>query len=389
MMKLHRSASRSYSPTSRLGNEAHGGGTCCLEDSEASTTTTEDDEDQVHPNSKQTGRLSHKKVHPHDSPYYKTLVCFAFSAVLVFLTLVHAYGTTLFQSSRQATTPTSMSTYAGFLRFGGGSGGDTCPIPQWKYPDCRPFLKLQNATPPLSQEQWQRYRQAYYDAVGPEASTLDPSWNMGVEKNDKEQPTTATTARLSNSWHIPVEVKSSPGKGRGVFTLTRVKAGQQLWDSRYTARFPDECSVREFFAKLGNDEDACNALTWGYVNDYVGHGLEFLLDLDEGVYLNDVSGHHQQRANVINRFLQETTTATATLQQHTAATATTASQAKLEALYAQRRAPSSFGIFATQDMEPGTELLMDYNHVHIPGKLYWYDMLCLKTRGIWEWLIQI
>ena len=171
-MKLHRSGSRSYSPAARVGHEAQGGRSCCEEDSEASTTTTEDDEDHVHPSSKQTRRLSRKKEHPHGSTYYKTLVCFAFSAVLVFLTLAHAYGATFFQSSRQATTPTtSISTYAGFLRFG-GSGGDACPIPEWKYPDCRPFLKLQNATPPLTQEQWQRYRQAYYDAVGPDASSL-------------------------------------------------------------------------------------------------------------------------------------------------------------------------------------------------------------------------
>ena len=59
----------------------------------------------------------------------------------------------------------------------------------------------------------------------------------------------------------------------------------------------------------------------------------------------------------------------------------------LPAFLQRRRKPGAFHVYAKEDLAAGTELLFEYTDAHIYGKLYWYEKLCIMTRGVWEWLV--
>lgn len=237
---------------------------------------------------------------------------------------------------------------------------DQCSIPKWNYPNCKKYLSQSGEpAPPLTPQQWYELRQAYEDVVG-EFSSLDPAWKLA-------DPTSPV-----DGWHVPVEVRTSPGKGRGVFLLEPVSKGQVLWDNRYTARFPDECSLRKFFAIVG-EEASCNTITWGYVNDFYGQGLQFQLDLDKSAFLNEAVSAAQ--ANSVNRFPKDLSDK----QPEFVLSPNT--------FFQQRRTPGAFHLYAKDDLEAGTELLFEYSDVHIYASLWWFERLCLMTRGVWAWLV--
>ncbi|CAB9499339.1 expressed unknown protein [Seminavis robusta] len=241
-----------------------------------------------------------------------------------------------------------------------------CPIQKWTYPNCRPYLAPKNASlGDLSPHEWYDLRRKFEQVVGDEASSLDPSFR-----------TNGSEESLSG-FRVPVEVRVSPGKGLGVFTTTPVQKGQVVWDNRFTARFPDECSLRQYFDLIG-EKASCDALTWGYVNDFQGEGLKFLLDLDEAVYLNEARKPDEVNLIINFRPLQDDPEYDAVQ--------------KLidpDRFWQHRQKPGNQQARAKVHLQAGAELLMDYREVHVYGKLWWYDRLCFKTRGVWAWLMQI
>lgn len=252
------------------------------------------------------------------------------------------------------------------------SAGEQCRKSQWQYPDCNKFKD--KATPPFSDQQWLRFREIYVEIVGEQASTLGPGWSNLTEENN---------TLANNAFHIPFGVRAASGKGLGVFTKDYVQQGQQLWDNGMTARFPDECSVRVFLASI-SEEDACSTIKWGYVNDFFGQGLQFQLDMADGVYFNHADSG-SELLNTYNSFLP-----TGQAADELAASSET-SQPVLETkkTFAMQTIPGQFCIFATQDLEPGTELLLDYSAVHAHFRLYWYEKLTYQSRGFWPyiWLV--
>lgn len=235
---------------------------------------------------------------------------------------------------------------------------EQCAIPKWNYPNCKPYLTNPSLAIPTPR-QWYDLRQAFEEATEEEASSLDPAWKV----SDPDLPV--------NAFHVPIEVRISPGKGRGVFLAEAVSKGQLLWDNRYTARFPDECSVRKFFAAIG-DEAVCNVVMWGYVNDFYGQGLQFQVDLDPSAFFNEPTTPDE--ANTVNRF--------------PSLLSNDQPQRVLnpQSFFEQRRKPGAFHVYATEDMPAGTELLFNYSDVHMYVKLYYYEKLCMMTRGVWGWL---
>ena len=191
-------------------------------------------------------------------------------------------------------------------------------------------------------------------------SSLDPAWR---HKNSTTEV---------DGFHVPVEVRTSPGKGRGVFLTSAVSKGQVIWDNRYTARFPDECSVRQFLAAI-SEETACEVIMWAYVNDFFsGQALEFQVDLDGAAYFNEAPDIAQ--TNFVTRFPENLSFDA----QNTETVAT---------IVAERRVPGSMRAYAKSDLKAGTELMFDYADVHIYAKLFWFEKLCFMTRGLWAWLV--
>ena len=378
MATLHRlSRSRSHSPESSFSDGCDilgdpSGSSASIHNSGRSNTC--DLNESINLNQKKTRRLRlsfrfETKLDP------KSKICFLMTALLVFCSTLQTGAKVLLNKN----TPANLRR---------ASNGE-CPIQRWHYPDCSKHSNIL-AAPQATDEKWLEFRRKYQAVVGEEASTLDPTWSEFFETDS----TDARTATLRNGFHVPVEVRTAPGKGRGIFLKTSVTKGQKLWDNRYTARFPDECSVRMFFASI-SEEDSCRVIIWGYVNDFAGEGQQFLLDLDDAVYLNegqstaDVNTHSRFLTPAENNGIKENT------QKDTVASMSNTNTAQRilepvqqeDAILVQRRFPGNFGVFASQDMESGTELLGDYSEIHAYKSLFWYEKMCYRSIGLLGYLL--
>lgn len=161
----------------------------------------------------------------------------------------------------------------------------TCPVEEWSYePWCADAITHHNTSnlqAPLTPEQWRDLRAKYQQAVGTANSTLSSNWD-DLYKN---LPAPYNQRVHNSGYLIPIEIKSTADKGRGVFTKVDIKKGQKIWDNRFRAVFPTPCSAMKFFADLTN-EQACDALFWGYVHNFYGNGYQFMLALDGHDYTN-------------------------------------------------------------------------------------------------------
>mmetsp|Transcript_30948 Transcript_30948/g.46958 ORF Transcript_30948/g.46958 Transcript_30948/m.46958 type:complete len:270 (-) Transcript_30948:50-859(-) len=100
-------------------------------------------------------------------------------------------------------------------------------------------------------------------------------------------------SKYLNGFHVPVQVKHLPGKGRGLFATTFIKKGTLIWTNTYTARFSTGPSYKKFIWSLSN-EFACDTLQWAYVQSmsYADDtnetmtDLQISVDLDECAYCN-------------------------------------------------------------------------------------------------------
>ena len=241
----------------------------------------------------------------------------------------------------------------------------TCPISEWKYPQCAKYLDSGVIPPPYTQEKWIEMRKAYVQVVGEHGHTLADDWKLLPQQQQDGQ-----SLLSSGSFHVPIEIRTSPGKGRGMFAKTDIPKGTMVWSNRYTARF-NECQVRQFF-DLISEEDACNTIMWAYLNNFYTDdndgSYEMSLDMDECVYVNQAPS--PQDRNLENRFVMEDTVASETERPDKR----------------QRRIPGNYGMFAERDIPAGSELLIDYGQIHKFAAAYWYEKMNFQSRGLWHYV---
>jgi hypothetical protein len=111
----------------------------------------------------------------------------------------------------------------------------------WENLDCDEIFESER--PIHSHSTWNHARTLYRDIVGEESSIGDTD----------EEP---------NGLSVPVEAKQSPPKGRGIFALRDITAGELIWSTKKTARFQDGPSYRKFIFGL-EAGFACDVLQWG------------------------------------------------------------------------------------------------------------------------------
>ena len=111
----------------------------------------------------------------------------------------------------------------------------------WENLDCEEIFKSER--PIHSHSTWNHARTLYRDIVGEESS---------IGETDDEP----------NGFSVPAEAKQSPPKGRGIFALRDITAGELIWSTKKTARFQDGPSYRKFI--FGVEAGfACDVLQWG------------------------------------------------------------------------------------------------------------------------------
>ena len=250
----------------------------------------------------------------------------------------------------------------------------TCPATKFDYAWCEnSFLHSRELPPPLTGEEWLGFRRLYMQSLS-KAGVMDRS----SFAEDWEQP---NSVGFFLSFPDQLEFRHSLEKGRGIFATAPIKAGTKIWDSRYRAVFPNECAARIFFNQLNNAQK-CDAMFWGYINDFYGNGMQYMLDMDGHGYINHVpKGGH----NVMHHFDGELDK-----ERYIVSYLSWMGhffRAKLrEDKTIARNKPGAYALYATRDIEAGEELLYDYNEIFMLGWWDWYTIFLENSLPVMQWI---
>ena len=110
----------------------------------------------------------------------------------------------------------------------------------WKMLGCDELFEKERPVP--SQASWNKMRSVYQKIVGKDSSIQ--------------------TDNTQDGSHFPVKAKQAPPKGRGIFAVKDIPAGELLWSSTKIARFRDGPSYRNFLFNI-EKEHACDVIQWG------------------------------------------------------------------------------------------------------------------------------
>jgi hypothetical protein len=264
--------------------------------------------------------------------------------------------------------------YNASVLFGIYNPAPSCPAAKFEYPWCvDSFLHARELPPPLTGEEWVSMRRLYVQALTKAGVLEKNSFAQDWNHPEKVGFTLAFPGQL--------EIRNSLDKGRGIFATAPIKAGTKIWDSSYRGVFPNECTARIFFNQLNNAQK-CDAMFWGYINDFYGNGMQYMLDMDGHGYINhvphpghNVMHHFDGEFNKV-RYMVSSLSWTGSLFRATLP----------DAARVARNKPGAYGLYATRDIEPGEEILYDYNEIYMLGWWDWYTIFVESSLPVFQWL---
>ncbi|CAB9516964.1 expressed unknown protein [Seminavis robusta] len=258
---------------------------------------------------------------------------------------------------------------------------ETCPVQEWPYPDCSRQLthKQGNEIPPMyTPEHWNEVRRKYHESVPASRSSLGKEW-QNLYKMSPERDGIVVTEH-NNGFVAPVDFKYSPGRGRGVYANAVIKKGQKIWDNRYRGVFDSDCSAKVFLNKL-TEEERCNAIFWGYSNNFQGKGFKYMMDLDGHAYFNHCSYNEKSR-NSEHHYEDELERRDYGLPHFFSFSLLhSTDQATLQ----RRNTIGSHGLYATRDIPAGEEICFDYHDIHRNVIFDTYSFLFAHALDIHQW----
>ena len=200
-------------------------------------------------------------------------------------------------SDAPALAPRAVGDACGDGKYARMANANVALRPPGDWPDCEAWRSLSRVQiarrlqcdfktkrPVHDDATWLGMREIYVAIVGADFATLDP--DAGVP-DDSDAPAPFVTA-----FKLPVEVRQSPGKGRGIFVLEDVKRGEVLYDFSQSAQFKTAEDYAEFLRVLRPDL-GCDVMIWSYVQDFgtrrpgARPDLRMVTDLDAGSFCND------------------------------------------------------------------------------------------------------
>ena len=252
---------------------------------------------------------------------------------------------------------------------------NTCPIAKFHYPWCaHSIMHVEQTIPsPLTSDEWLELRRKYQAAIA--------------------QGAPDSSSSLADGWDEPgsvgfpimdrLEIRTSPGKGRGLYTTQPIAKGTKIWDNRYRAVFPNECTANLFFAGLAN-QMACDAMFWGYTNNFYGNdvGIQYMFDLDGHGYINHAD--ESDKPNAAHHFQEEMET------KHYAVPRILPWGGSLTksdpARHRARTKPGAYGLYAQRDIEAGEEIMYNYEEIYQMGLFDWYTFLVCHSLPFPNWI---
>jgi hypothetical protein len=146
----------------------------------------------------------------------------------------------------------------------------------WSRFDCNTVFESER--PISTTETWMKMRHAYVDVVGSSKSTIG-------EPNEVD------------GFFAPIEVRQSPGKGRGVFATEDIPRGQHICNvAIQRAQFESGHDYKKFLHSI-SDDNVCDVLQYSYVTIF-GDDKEnqdnarICVELDDGSMMNSIDLDH-------------------------------------------------------------------------------------------------
>jgi hypothetical protein len=142
----------------------------------------------------------------------------------------------------------------------------------WNHFDCETVFESERQIP--STVTWMQMRQAYVNVVGSSKSAFG-------------EP------REVDGFFAPIEVRQSPGKGRGVFAAEDIPRGHHIWSGTVQrAKFDSGLDFMKFL-DLIPDEDACDVLQYSFVLIFGDdkeneENARICVELDDGSIMNAI-----------------------------------------------------------------------------------------------------
>ena len=161
---------------------------------------------------------------------------------------------------------------------------------------------------------------------------------------------------------IPYTIRNTPDKGRGVFSDSAIRKGTIVWrhlSGQYVVY--DESSLKTLLANSSHSEAVYELTHIFCVTEFPGYMIRVF---DDGELIN-----HSDQPNIV------TNTASENYKVPTVTSVQDVEEALLD---------SRFSLFASQDLEVGDELNLDYSAD--PEDPLYYDSLCEQYGVTWEWL---
>ena len=246
----------------------------------------------------------------------------------------------------------------------------SCRAEKFEYPSCLRFLmhqdeKLPDPFTPGDWLDWRiKYQYALLKANVPGRSTFDHGWgDYG----------TSGFVDLDS-----IEIKKIPGKGRAVLAKKLIPAGTKIWSDRYRAVFPNECTARLFFNDLDRQQK-CDAMFWGYANNFYGNGLQYMIDMDGHGYINHENDKNLKTA--VHHFENEMHTTSYGIFR----LVPWGGYIHDEARWRARRGPGAYGLNAFRDIQPGEEITYDYGEIYQIGIYDWYSIFVANSLPFKNW----
>ena len=223
-------------------------------------------------------------------------------------------------SDPPALAPRAVGDACGDGKYARMANANVALRPPGDWPDCEAWRSLSRVQiarrlrcdfkkkrPVHDDATWLGMREIYVAIVGADFATLD--LDAGVP-DDPDAP-----APLVTAFKLPVEVRQSRGKGRGIFVLKDVKRGEVLYDFSQSAQFKTAEDFAEFLyvfvfsffycsyvhhglrslshSRVLRPDLSCDVMIWSYVQDFgtrrpgARKDLRMVTDLDAGSFCND------------------------------------------------------------------------------------------------------
>jgi len=221
---------------------------------------------------------------------------------------------------------------------------------------------IQQQRPIWNPSVYHMMREIYVDTVTVDAASFE------VNNNASE---------AARAMHIPYSVDYIPKKGRGIISTEFIPKYTTVWSASDHAVFESQPHFKRFLERIGYDL-ACDVLMWAYVEPCEIVDYDKLFNTTTGKLLNTTISADDDVCFQVGVELGDASLINGVnvAQIENVAWCT---DFNVDGKTAIDCKGDTMGMIATRDIQPGEEILIDYDEFSFDNQLLWFDRLYDKA----------